>query len=633
MTMRFITITTANYARNTIRLVRSLRRVHPEAEITVFTDDGTLARRFAAHGATLHVLPQIAEMSVKRAKFFAYAIASKAGDFVYLDGDIVVLKPLDALWAVGDFVSTRDDLSGCDFIPNRDRPWERHPELSGSQYFNSGVFYARASLASFFERVCVDVRDDRDWNDLIIPGKLHDNHYLCAKIVQYGIETKFVSEYAYNWQGFLQGSNLRCHVDGAGELCADETGEPLHLVHFAGVSSIESFIATLPTEVLGVLARAVGAEDAGLIEAVATLVPEQATDARPLVPLLKAMGGATRTSPLRPGADTSLLQDDALSVASIALSTIGDDTRWNGLRCGNAYLGAAEYRQLRDFVRAAKIDGILEFGAGYTTVLFHRLVERQMALEGWDGPWLQFAREQGAAAQLVPFSHSSGFAEDSLKTAIDSILKGAGKSMVFLDSPQGTDSRACVAEQIIAHAGFADFVVVHDSVRDARNVYRLAAALKMQVLGHFPSLRGLTFLGREAVDTSSAPPALDEQSAQGVRFAVKCERFVRQEGHAWHAFIELRNVGDTIIPCTGESGWHFALHFKPHDTDVVWDTPRYTLPVDLAPRDALAFWVAYDGENGPLELALCDFVKEGEYWWSLASGEPCPAFSIKTFDC
>lgn len=629
MIMRFITITTANYARNTIRLVRSLKRVHPDADITVFADEAALAPRFAAYGAKLHVLPQIEALSVKRAKFFAYAIAAKAGDFVYLDGDIVVLKSLEALWAVDAFTSTRDDLRGCDFIPDRSRPWASRPELSGAGYFNSGVFYAPAGMTQFFERVCDDVLDDRDWNDLIIPGKLHDNHYLCAKIVQYGIETRFVSEYAYNWQGFLQGSDLRCHIGEAGDLLSDATHEPLHLVHFAGVSSIETFIARLPADVLGVLARALGADDTGMLEALAALVPEQASQARPLVPLLKAMGAATQANPYRPGADTSLLRDDALSVASIALSIIGDDTRWNGLRCGNAYLSAPEYRQLRDFIKAARIDSILEFGAGYTTVLFHRLVKRQMALEGWDGPWFQFAREQGAAAQLVPFSHESGFVEAPLQAATGDVLKAA-KSMVFLDSPQGTDSRARVAEQIIEHAAFVDFVVVHDSVRDARNVFRLAAALNMRVLGHFPSLRGLTFLGREAVDMPQAAPALDAQAAQRVSFSVQREQFVQQEGHAWRAYIELRNDGDAIIPATGEHAWHFALHFECEDNRIVWDTPRYTLPADLAPGDTLAFWVAYDGQSGPLKSAQCDFVKEGEYWWSQVRGKPCPAFSTSS---
>lgn len=628
MTMHFITITTANYARNAIRLVKSLRRVHPAAEITVFSDDVSLEPRFAECGAQLHVLPQITEFGVKRAKFFAYALASKQGAFVYLDADIVVLKLLDALWSEDVFTTTRDDLSGCDFIADRSRPWAARPELSGAGYFNSGVFYAHAAMAGFFEKVCADVVDDRDWNDLIIPGKLYDNHYLCAKILQYGIETRFVSEYAYNWQGFLQHGTLHCRIDDAGALRSETSGEALHLVHFAGVGSIESFIAGLPADVLRVLAQAVGVDDSGLLEATGILLREQAEGCTGTVPLLKTLGLSAKADALRPGADVSLLGGDAASVASIALSTVGDDCLWNGLRCGNAYLGAAEYKQLRDFVEAAQIDSVLEFGAGYTTVLFSRLVKRQLALEGWDGPWLEFARSQGANAQLVPFSSGRGFEEAPLARAIDEVLKGASKSMVFLDSPQGTGSRALVAEQIIACAGFADFVVVHDSVRDARNVYRLAAALNLRVLGHFPSLRGLTFLGREEVRLPGDVAALDAQSTRALRFTMNCTRRVPAQNDGWRAFIEVKNSGDVVIPAVGEHAMHFGLHFQREDGGVIWDTPRYTLPVDLAPHDSLEFWVDYDGRFGPLKTVQCDFVKEGEFWWSQVCGEPCPAFSV-----
>ncbi|MEI2415735.1 hypothetical protein V8Z80_06080 [Orrella sp. JC864] len=631
MTLRVISITTSNYLRHTIRLVRSVRRVHPDAEITVYGESDELAPRLAAHGARMHILPEIATLGVKRAKFYAYAHAAQQGGFIYLDGDIVVLEPLQALCRVERFTACRDDLSGCDFIEDKAYPWVNDPALSGERYFNSGVFAVPQGLGTFFESLRTSAASDEDWLRYIIPGKLHDNHYLCAKLAQQGLEVDFVPEHEYNWQGFTHQGRLDCHADDDGRLRSNATGATLRLVHFAGIDGIDAFLASLPAEVLRPIAKALGEDDTGFLEAASflwRLDPQAAAQFR--LPIIRALGSLSSTEPLAPGKEVSLLGADAASAVSIALSSADSQFEWNGLRCGNAYLSAPEYKLLRDFIKTHNIDSVLEFGAGYTTVLFKRLVQQQIAIEGWEGPWSDFARRHGCRVTITPFSTASGFDEAAVQAAAQGVTARSRRSMIFLDSPQGTYNRSLVAEQIIAHAPAADFYVVHDSVRDSQNVYRLACALNLRIIGHFPSLRGMTFLAREA--DSGLPDQhsqVDEALARDIRFTVTPGQTLRQPGHGWRIKIGLKNTGSVAIACAAEGALRFSLHFIGQEgLQVAWDTPRYVLPVDIAPGDEIGFWLTYDGAHGALQAVECDFVKEGAFWWSQLSGTPAPRIPL-----
>lgn len=628
--MRFITISTASYVQNTIRLIKSLKRVHPTAEIVVYAEEAGLASFYAAYGAKLQLLPEIHEFGVKRAKFFAYVDAIKRGAFVYLDADVIVLKPLDGLWAYDVLTACRDDLSGCSFIADKCRPWVNHPELRGDRYFNSGVFFAPVATADAFAAMCRDVRDDRDWNELIVPGKLYDNHYLCAKVQQYGVEMRFVSEYAYNWQGFLHNGEVSCSVNEGGELISTVTGESLRLVHFAGIADIEPFLANLRSDVLRVLACAVGSDRFGVLEVADVLLRgKSGLSTRAALALVEGVRwAASGQQQFAPGAGESILGDDADAVLSVAYSTVDDGLRWNGMPCGEAHLVASEYAALRDFVRTAKIDAIFEFGAGPTSVLFKNLGVRQLAIEDVEKADLDFARTNGAITRIVPFVSGKGFEHDILITEMGDLVRPESRSMIYFGSSLASNKRTLVIEQLISKAVSADVVVVHDSVRDAPNVYRLASALNLRVLWHFASLRGLTFLGREDICLPDAVAALDEQSLRAIRFTVSCARRVSLQNGGWRVLIEVRNDSDRVIPTVGDRAMHFSLHLECEDGSMIWDTPRYTLPVDLAPHDSLAFWVGYDGQFGPLKKVCCDFVKEGEFWWSQLSGQPCPAFDV-----
>lgn len=624
--MRVITISTFDYSLHAIRMVRSLKRVHPDCEITVYTENTDLAPIFEKSGATLRVLPEIERLGVKRAKFAAYADAAKCGGFIYLDSDILILHPLIDLMDVKKFTACRDDLNECTFIDDKKHPWKKYPQWTSDRYFNSGVFAAPAGFDEFFNNLREEVENDSDWVNCIIPGKLFDNHYLCAKVVKYDVDVDFVSEYEYNWQGYIKSGVLNCHIDADGNICSNPEGRLLRLVHFAGIRDIDSHIGSLPIDFAKILASSIGEQNSGVLELMnAVLNNSVGIEERLKLLFVKALSSAPEDPPNSPGEDRLMLSD-ASSVASIALSTVESDFLWNGLRCGGAYLSAAEYKELRDFIVRQKIGAILEFGAGYTTTLFNRLVRKQVALEGWNGPWLDFACSSGCDARKVVFSSGSGFDEGDVKNAVDDIISFNEKSMVFIDSPSGTDSRRSVVEQVIRSIPEADYYAVHDSIRDSSNVYRLAAALNLHTVHHFESRRGLTFLAKaQSGLKSSCVPCTNIDACKRARFSVAViERECGNLGNS-RIFIELKNSGDVLLPCGGSDGLRFSVHLIDSAEEVmVWDTPRYTLPVSLEAGDAIAFWLSIPSDYGPIYAMDCDFVKEGEFWWSNSAGVPCP---------
>jgi len=582
----------------------------------------------STHRGNLRILPEIQKFGVKRAKFFAYEDAARRGGFVYLDSDIIVLMPLIDLEDVDKFTACRDDLSECPFIEDRTRPWKRHPKWTSDRYFNSGVFASPSDLSEFFRQIREESTNDLDWSESIVPGKLYDNHYFCAKIVQHNMDVSFISEYIYNWQGFRRFNQLNCYIDDAGALCTKHDGSPLRLVHFAGLEDIEGYLAGLPIEIAQHLALAIGGGRQGVLETFNALArrPPRIDDR-----LLMHISNRTSREPAEtnwaPGREHALVENST-ALVSIALSTGTDEFSWNGLKCGGAYLAAAEYAAMRYFVRCHGIGSVLEFGAGYTTVLFKQLMEKQIALEGWNGPWLDFARQNGCDARVTPFSLANGFDEESVAAAAAQVLSGPGKSMVFVDSPTGTQARSVIIRQIAKYARTADFYVIHDAVRDAQNVYDLSMELNLGVTSWVGSLRGLVFLSKVlpvAGKLAIVPMDADARTVQRMDFRATLLQTKLADPKNRKLYIQIENVGDVVMPCGEGHGLLFSLHTVDAGGSVsAWDTPRYSLPTDLDPGDFVAFWIKAPDDSESAAALLCDFVKEGEFWWSLLGQRPCP---------
>lgn len=633
--MRVITITTDDYALNTVRLIKSLKRFHSDCEIAVYSESASL-EAFATHyDVKLHILPEIKALGVKRAKFSAYAHAAKNGGFIYLDSDIVVLQTLVDLRNVRHFTACRDDLSECPFIHNKHQPWENYQQWSADKYFNSGVFAVPTGFQDFFDMIGKEALDDADWDSIVIPGKLYDNHYLCAKTAKYCIDLHFVSEYEYNWQGFRRNNLLNCYVDQSSMLRNTSEGSLLRLVHFAGIRDIDTFLANLPIEISTIVAAAVDAGPNGALELInAASSYIWGNDGNFKQPLLSAICSVPSVDIYSPGEDKPLLSN-AASIASVVHSTVASDFLWNGLVCGASYLSAREYKALRDFVQQQEIERILEFGAGYTSALFAKFARKHVAVEGWVGPWADFARSSGCDVRIIGFSTQTGFDEEQLDAAIGDVLSENARSMIFIDSPPGTTNRSLVVEQILQRAPKADYYVIHDSVRDAEIVYRLAQVLELTVVRNFSSWRGLTFLGRES---GRAPEVMTSEvnvaSCRAIKFAATLISTDLSSRGVLRAFVEIQNHGDTLLPLRGANRLLFSMHILSAAGDIIsWDTPRYSLPVDLEPGDVVSFWVNIPLEYGPSIVLACDFVKEGEFWLSDIASAACPKIILNCHLC
>jgi hypothetical protein len=254
--MRIISISTENYLPNAQRLFQSIRRFYPNAQLTLFSESNDPKNLLNGLDVNIILLPEIRSLGVKRAKFKAYSLASCDGGFVYLDSDIIVLQKLKELENVSYFTACKDDLSECPFIINKLYPWENYPTIQASNYFNSGVFACPVGMQNFFKTIEAESCNNSDWESVVIPGKLYDNHFLCFKIVQYGIGVNFISSFEYNWQGFQKGGQLCCYLRQDNVLINANSGSEVKLVHFAGIQDIESYIRQLPADLSSHLMKA-----------------------------------------------------------------------------------------------------------------------------------------------------------------------------------------------------------------------------------------------------------------------------------------------------------------------------------------------------------------------------------------
>ena len=254
--LRVITIVTDDYLRHTARMVTSFLKYHPEGEVLVFCENNITASFLRSDRCRIMTLPSIRHYGVKRAKFEAYRIAMEEGGFLYLDSDIIVTGTLNSLIDDSALVACRDDLSGCDFIADRQYPWTSRPDLKAIHYFNSGVFYAPVALADFFTECHKASLDNIKWAELIIPEKLLDNHFLCGMVNDRNPPIRYVEEKEFNWQGLRRHDQIMATLLD-GNIINVETQKPLRLLHFAGISEIDKFLLRLPMEIINIVANAV----------------------------------------------------------------------------------------------------------------------------------------------------------------------------------------------------------------------------------------------------------------------------------------------------------------------------------------------------------------------------------------
>jgi O-methyltransferase len=244
--MLVVAVADHHFLRGAARLVASLSKTHPEANVTLYCDHPDAFQSLLAAGnVELKQLPAITERGAKRAKFTAYADAIQRGSFLYLDCDVVVLDRLDELLNGHEIAAADDDLTECPFIADRRYPWPGDPSLPNNLYINSGVVFFPAESRAFLEKLEHLARDEATWTRYILPGQLYDNHFLCAQLNLECVPVRRVSGSRFNWQGFRNQQRIQVEREGRRLITHCSPVGTLALVHFAGIADPDRFLRTV----------------------------------------------------------------------------------------------------------------------------------------------------------------------------------------------------------------------------------------------------------------------------------------------------------------------------------------------------------------------------------------------------
>jgi hypothetical protein len=611
------------------RLLISLLKSNNTYTFTLFCDDAAAFAPLKALGpCELRELPEIRTMGAKRAKFTAYSCAlAELGDFLYLDSDIIVLGDLRGLGLSGRLEAAEDDLSACEFIRDRRHPWVGAPDLLNECYINSGVIFIPAAQKGFIEDLRGRSQSDEEWKRYILPGKLYDNHFLCAHINIGKVRVNLIDPQQYNWPGFRKGGCLQVVRRGAA-VVNKVTGIPLKLVHFAGIQDVDRALCSIPLEVASLLCErstiGVGSvfhEFTRLQASMSRQLDSPPRDNFPLVVFDRLRSELLYLS------DNGWQRDfrsqesylaDPNAMLSLEYSLPNSDTLWNGLRCGGAYLEGCEYNYLADLVRRERIQTALEAGAGETSICFRRLRVETVSIEANPGPWLDRARDAGCKVFHVPFlTEPPEFEEAPLRAA----LRDAAPEpdLLFIDSPVGSQNRGRIVTQFLQIVR-PRLILFHDAHRDSAHLYRYQQQHSLKMLDYLPSRRGMALFAYDSARTTTEPHAAEA----GVDLSrVQCSIVVANwpselaSGQEFEAMLALENRGGETL----SSNYPHPVHIAYHWTDeqgrmLVYDGMRTRLPFDVRSGDVATFPVRMaTPEAKGLCRAQLTLVQEGVRWF------------------
>jgi len=628
--LRIVTVGTTDFLCHAERLLLSLRACCASFHLTVYCDDATAFAGLAQASAPVSVvpLPEIRALGVKRAKFTAYAKALEEGDFLYLDADIIVLDALDELWGFPTLAGCPDDLSACGFIEDKRHPWPGDPGLVNETYVNSGVLFFPRAVKEFVEDLRRRSLCDEEWQRYILPGKLFDNHFLCAHINLRRLPIHLLDETVYNWQGFFRNGELQVLRRG-NELVNCRSGQKLRLVHFAGIADPDSFLSSLPVDVASLICeRAVGGVESSPARSFTRFLASLSGSFRQSVPdefvpvvfrhLSRELLAIGTSGFRRDYRHRDSYFEDPQSMLDLLYSKPTSDLEWNGLTCGGPCLDGTEYNYLFLLLTEGSIRSVIEIGAGETSLLFRRLGLQALSLEPTPGPWLDKARAAGCDCHLVPFDPQTLLFDAA---ALESSLQawtGRPVDLLFLDSPTGSRSRSRILLQLLAHL-HPRLVLFHDAHRDASNLlsYQLEAGLTL--IDYHPSRRGLALYAnggdtRLRISRLPADRILDgltvEMEAAGMVPSVTA-------GDWFSVPIRLKNLGEAALSSDYAHPVHVAYHW--FDTDgrcVLFEGNRTRLPFDIHPGHLAKFpvMVQAPGTPGVFRCQIC-LLQEGIRWY------------------
>jgi len=609
--------------------------------LTIFCDDKSLFEPFRNLGrCEIRELPEIRSLGAKRAKFTAYVRAlSDFGDFVYLDSDIIVLEDLKDLRCNGKLRAAPDDLSACTFITDNRRPWPGDPDLANKNYFNSGVLCIPKSLTGFFKKLRKLSLSDKYWQRYIIPGKLYDNHFLCAYLNIESIPVDPLDEEQYNWPGFLNRGQLQVIRQGE-RLINKRSGKTLKLAHFAGIPDVDKALCSLPVDVASLLCKRSTVQvaapkheftrfQASLSDALSQPVGDESAKTEFEWMRLQLLTIA-ETDWRRDGAQQ---RSNPGEEEGLQWPRVCSDVLWNGLPCGGTCLEGEEYNYLAQLVACAGVRTAVEIGAGESSICLRKRGVESVVLEASRGPWLAQARAAGCRAVHVPFLWDR-FEFDP--EALASALKDTPEKidLLFIDSPLATANRSRVLAQVLQMLA-PRLVLFHDAHREPQSVYRHQVNHKLRLVDYLPFSRGMVLFatGAETVNPVPRPPENTVLQEAAWSMAVKNAPATVTAGMEFTLEVEVRSLGSQVLSSRYRNPVHVSYHwFNKEGSPVIYDGLRTQLPFDIYPGDSAVFGVRVKAPDATgrfrLKLAL---VQELVAWFD-ADGPGSVLLEMKVDD-
>jgi hypothetical protein len=639
--IRIATVADIRFQQQAANLLRSLENSPNDYRLTVYCDEEKGFRGLRGPRCDIVELAEIKRLGAKRAKLTAYAAALREGDVIYLDADAIVLENLDDLWGgsriKGVSVDLGEHLDFLTCIQDASRPWPGNPSLLNRCYIMSGGFYAPAELSPLFERIRLASLDDATWHRYIAEGFMYDQHFFNAFLNMYEAPIQALDAAVYGCEGFFKKGDLQVYRSGA-RLINRHSRQTLRLVLFAGFQQTPELLRSLPIDIAALIFERIAPGKPNLDAALAQLYaalsqPLGQPSPEPFVKDILALLIAeiphlarAYTSPLDLANRASYFANPE-GIKLVAFANPLPQCTWNGLRCGGAYLDADEYRQIRAIVRGLNIRKVLETGAGETSILFQSLGARTFSLEYQQGPWADRAAASGATCIFVPFDHARRrFSEPELRERFAE-QKLSDVDLLFIDSPIGTQDRQDVLSQLLSWVK-PRFVLYHDSLRDATNLFRDQVRHGLRLIYFLNSPRGLALFALPPYEKSNGPPdffdpaTVVSEPRASIAF-VEPHIAVFEPGGQTSVRVTLTNTAAAILSSRYTQPVHMTYHWRTRDGGmVVWDGVRTGLPCDLEPRDTveclLTVAAPEQEEEYVLQLAV---VQDGVAWFETADPE------------
>lgn len=612
--MRVVSLATKAYLPQVFCLFCSLSGTQKAWSLEIWTDAfESVPEIMRSHRCcSFRSLPR--NVDPKRYKLAIFADAIASGDFLFLDADVVVMEDLSELRHIRRLAAAADDLSECDFITDKKFPWPSLPDLSARVYINSGVMWFPEESRPIVEHWAANAADDSVWDRMILPGRLHDNHFICGQMNLHAQEVHLLDAKRWNWQGLRTRGQLNVRRQEASLISLSEPFDRLNLVHFAGVRDVPAFLRSVDSEVGALIARratgfGMGCELAAL--GLGDCAPVGQENNPLSVRLARELSFSISSGFRRAGRNFM----DSDGMLSEVLSVPPLDYSYESLQVGGAYLDGEEYATIQDWIRQIGRCHVLEIGAGETTILMKRLGAEIASLEVMEGPWTQRAREQGAAVFVAPIETDTGFFAGEAFTAALAQLGGM-VDLVFVDSPVGTESRRRVIEALCERIQ-PRYWMLHDVRRDCPNVFALAARRDLVVLGYLGSARGLILLGPSQGGGRVQSPPTAPHALMETRVCIQVGGVWRKvNGTLATREVEIHNLGPGTLSSDVSAPVHLSYHGYGEDGSVVqFDGLRTRLPCRIGPGSFVTMQAHVELKSGVRSIRF-DLVQEGVRWFA-----------------